>query len=199
MMFATVFSISLNRGSWPKQVNSSFDPHLGYLAFGGIAPVPVTNVSVTVPIQGYKVSSSKTPLYEFYNTNIDAYVFPGSTKVKTAGTAILDSGTTLNYVPSAVAKAYNAKWVPPAKFVADEDTYYVNCNATAPAFSVVIGGKSFSIDGRDQVLPGGTDEKGNLLCISGTQDGGPDSDGNIFILCVSLQDCYDLPTLLTFH
>jgi hypothetical protein len=93
-------------------------------------------------------------------------------------------GTTLNYVPTDIAKAYNAKFSPPATYVEDEDTYYVDCKAKVPAFSVKIGGQSFAVDGRDNVLPVGTDEDGNEVCISGTQNGGSADDGNIFILWV---------------
>lgn len=64
----------------------------------------------------------------------------------------------------------------------DEDTYYVQCNATAPDFAVTIGGVRFAVSGKDNVLPVGEDDDGNQVCISGTQDGGPDEDGNIFIL-----------------
>ena len=43
------FSVTLNRGSFAAQENS-IDPNLGYLAFGGIAPVGTTNTSVTTSI-----------------------------------------------------------------------------------------------------------------------------------------------------
>jgi hypothetical protein len=91
-------------------------------------------------------------------------------------------GTTLNYLPNSVAKAFNAAFKPPATYVEDEGTYYVSCTAKAPAFSVVIGGKSFAIDGRDNILPVGTDDNGKELCISGTQEGGSIANGDIFIL-----------------
>lgn len=118
--------------------------------------------------------------------DVDAYTFTGSTKLSGSGKqAILDTGTTLNYIPTKLAKAFNAKFSPPATFKEDEDTYYVDCDARAPSFKVKIGGVSFSVDGADNILPAGTDDKGNEVCISGTQDGGSSSDAdNIFILCV---------------
>lgn len=175
-----VFSVALNRGSFAAQLNSTLDPNLGFLAFGGIAPVPVTHTSVTVPVQSLTTSSGTTSLF-FYTVDIDSYIFPGSNRVRTAGSAILDTGTTLNYVPTDVAKAFNAAFRPPARFVEDEDTFYVDCNATAPVFTAKIGGTEFALDPRDQILPF-FDDSGNVVCISGTQDGGPDEDGNIFIL-----------------
>ncbi|KAI0685703.1 aspartic peptidase domain-containing protein [Cytidiella melzeri] len=176
-----VFSVSLNRGTFAARANSSFDPNLGFLAFGGIAPVSVTSTAVTVPIQGFAVSSGTSELF-FYNIDVDSYTFPGSNKVNTTGSAaILDTGTTLNFVPTPVALAYNAAFRPPATFDEDAGLFVVDCDSTAPPFSAVIGGKPFVVDGRDNVIPS-LDENGDLVCISGTQDGGPNEDGNIFIL-----------------
>lgn len=158
------------------------DPHLGFLAFGGLPPVPVTSTVATVPIQGFTVSSGGASELFFYNVDVDGYTFPGSNKVDTKGSAaILDTGTTLNLVPTPVALAYNAAFRPPAQFDEDSGLFFVDCDSTAPAFSAVIGGKSFVVDGRDNVIPS-LDEDGNLVCISGTQDGGPNTDGNIFVL-----------------
>jgi hypothetical protein len=129
-----------------------------------------------VPIQ--KTQFSGLPLtYNYYTIDIDSYVFPGSSKLNTTGTSILDTGTTLLYVPTEIAKAYNEQFVPKATFVADEDTYYVDCDATAPAFAVTIGGVEFSVTAADVILPIGDNQ-----CLSGIQDGGSVSDGNIFIL-----------------
>ncbi|KAI0344446.1 acid protease [Trametopsis cervina] len=177
---APYFSIALNRGTFAAETNATFDPNLGYLAFGGIAPVPVTSTAVTVPVQGFATKRNVTTLF-YYTVDIDSYIFTGSTKVNTTGSAILDTGTTLNYLPSEVAKAYNAKFVPPARFDEDEGLYLVDCNAKVPAFSAVIGGKTFVVDTRDNILPNPGAE-GSFKCISGTQDGGEVADGSIFIL-----------------
>lgn len=171
-----LISVALNRGSVAAEESSSYDSNLGYIAFGGIAPVSVTKTEVTVPIQ--KTQFTGLPLtYNYYTIDVDSYVFPGSSKLNTTGTSILDTGTTLLYVPTEIAKAYNEQFVPKATFVADEDTYYVDCDATAPAFAVTIGGVEFSVTAADVILPIGDGE-----CLSGIQDGGSVSDGNIFIL-----------------
>ncbi|KIM83061.1 hypothetical protein PILCRDRAFT_819851 [Piloderma croceum F 1598] len=177
------FSVALNRGSFKHQENSSYDTNLGYLAFGGIAPVNTTNISATIPVQGYTLKSGLSNQYLFYTVEIDSYIFNGSAAPTGSGKqAILDTGTTLNYLPNALAKAYNSKFVPPATYVADQDTYFVDCNATVPAFSVNIGGTKFTIDAADNILPAGTDSNGNELCVSGTQNGGDPSDTDLFIL-----------------
>jgi hypothetical protein len=52
------FSIALDRPTFEQEKNVPFDPSLGLLAFGGIAPVPVLETEVTVPIQGYAGKSA---------------------------------------------------------------------------------------------------------------------------------------------
>jgi hypothetical protein len=122
-----VFSISINRGTLAKEINSTVDKNLGILAFGGIAPVPVTNTSVTVPIQGHSVKGvSDAPILSFYAVNVDTLVFAGSENLTTSFEAIIDSGTTLNRLPTEIAKAYNAAFEPPAKYDADTGLYLVS-------------------------------------------------------------------------
>ncbi|KAJ7636636.1 aspartic peptidase domain-containing protein [Roridomyces roridus] len=92
----------------------SLRPHLGCIAFGGIVPVAVTSKSATVPVQRYdpqKVDPSSGPNATFlwYALDVDGYTFPGSTAVVTkSNSTMVDSGTTINLLPTAVADAYNA-------------------------------------------------------------------------------------------
>lgn len=179
--------MALNRGSFTAMENATYDPNLGYLAFGGIAPVKTTDTATTVPVQvtTFALSTGNETGFFYYTIDIDEYVFPGSTSkglgLTGAGRqAYLDTGSNLNYVPTNLAKAYNAEFKPAATFVEDENTYYVLCNATVPKFDVVIGGKTFAVDAKDQIVPSGTDGKGKEVCISGTQDGGDPSDLNTF-------------------
>ncbi|KAJ7033574.1 acid protease [Mycena alexandri] len=181
------FSIALNRGTFDQQENDPFDPNLGFLSFGGIAPVPVVNTAVTIPVEGYATtgipSNGPGSDFFFYTVNVEAYTFPGSNHVVTANNnTILDTGTTLDFVPTPVIEAYAAQFKPKAVLDEDFGLYVVACNATVPPLGVTIGGKTFTIDARDQIIPAGTDDEGNIICITGTQDGGPDAPENIFIL-----------------
>jgi hypothetical protein len=123
-------------------------------------------------------TSASNSTFFYYTVDVQKYVFPGSTTVHTASNStIVDSGTTLNLVPSHVARAYNAGFG-----TLRDGSYYVDCKAQAPPFTVVLGGKSFTIDERDQIVPVGKDAKGQDLCVSGTQDGGAEMDGSLFVL-----------------
>ncbi|KAJ7107936.1 aspartic peptidase domain-containing protein [Mycena epipterygia] len=194
------FSISLDRATLKQEANDPFDPNLGLLAFGGIAPVPVLKTSVKVPVQGYTPqvpgvpSNAPDAQFFWYTLDIDSFTFPGSSTVITKNNnTIFDTGNTLNFVPSAVAVAYNAQFSPPATLDAT-GTYVVACNATAPAFAVVLGGTSFKIDPRDQIMVQ-KDANGTTFCISGTQDGGPDVPGNLF----ALGDVFFHNVVMTFN
>ncbi|KAJ7884939.1 acid protease [Mycena leptocephala] len=159
------FSIALNRGTAKGTHSPILDPHLGYLAFGGIAPVPVTSTCATIPVQGYSLATRAPtadphPTYFYYTADVQKYIFPNSSTVYSASNStIIDSGTTLNLLPSPVAQAYNAGWA-----TWRSGTYYVDCAARAPR------------------RLGGKDEDGKDLCVSGTQDGGPEMEGSVFIL-----------------
>jgi hypothetical protein len=185
------FSIALDRGSFDAENNSLFDPDLGFIAFGGIAPVPVTDTNVTVPIQGYNAATflpqnASSVTYFYYTVDVESMSFTGNTDKKAFGTTndiILDTGTTLDYVPTQVADAFAAAFDPPAVFDNDFGLYVVVCTATVPEFTVNIGGVEFTVDPADNLLPLGiSDDDGNALCGSGTTDGGAPEAGNIFIL-----------------
>jgi hypothetical protein len=86
-------------------------------------------------------------------------------------------------VPSAVAAKFNAAFVPPATNSDEYGGYVVVCSAKVPDFKVTIGGKTFIIDARDQLLPfGAKNGKGQELCYSGTQDGDSLAGGKLYIL-----------------
>ncbi|KAJ7234054.1 aspartic peptidase domain-containing protein [Mycena haematopus] len=165
------FSTSLDR---PTLEN---DRKVGLLALGGIAPVPVLDIAVTVPVQRWAPnaagvfvpSNAPDAKFEWYTIHIDAYTFPGSDALVTASNnTLLDSGTTLNWVTSKVAAAFNALFVPPATLDEESGMYLVDCDATAPVFTVVI-------------VPVIGSSENATTCVSGTQDNGPVPEGT-FIL-----------------
>lgn len=91
----------------------------------------------------------------------------------------MDSGTTLNYVPTPLAYAINNAFDPPATYAADEGVFIVDCNATSPSVGITIGGTLFNINSLDLILLAGTDPN---ICISGVMDGGNNATTNVYIL-----------------
>ncbi|EIN11159.1 acid protease [Punctularia strigosozonata HHB-11173 SS5] len=175
-----VFSVSLDRGTIADEESGDEKPNKGVLAFGGIAPVSVTNTTASAPVLLFSGFVPNAKADVFYGVTVDSYVFPGSTALSTRSFAVLDTGTALSFIPTPIVQAVVEKFVPSA--TVQDDVFFVDCNATAPAFAVTIAGIEFAVDPKDLILPGGIDDDGNDICISGVQDGGPDNGGDIFIL-----------------
>ncbi|CAK1361884.1 Aspartic protease PEP1 [Cercospora beticola] len=99
----------------------------------------------------YKGSITYTPVDSsdgFWQFNAQGYSIGGSntTAGGSIGASIMDTGTSLLYLPSRVASAYYAK-VPGAKIDNSQGGYTLPCSATPPNFNVAIGGKTFTVPG----------------------------------------------------
>jgi hypothetical protein len=96
-----VFSIALNRGTFEEEENDPFTPNLGFVSFGGLAPVPVTKTSATAPVQGYNVqsfdpSNATTATDFFYTIDVQGLSFAGASSKALGNTfssnVIVDTG-----------------------------------------------------------------------------------------------------------
>ena len=118
--------------------------------------------------------------YDFYtitidNTIVNHHRYPG-------GTYIVDSGTTLNYIPTPLAYTINNAFTPKAEYDDSQGAFFVDCNAKAPEVGINISGTIFYINPLDLILLAGTDENGNDVCITGVTDGGNDPTADVYIL-----------------
>ncbi|KAF2668485.1 acid protease [Microthyrium microscopicum] len=165
-LISPYFSIALNRASeGPGAVA------LGGLPGGSIkfedkwAKAPMQHLMMALP-------GAKTPAdYQLYVVETEGWSITSpagvsapavnSTKVK----VVLDTGTTLSYLPPAVANAINAAFDPPASQDLLMRQFIVNCNAKAPKVAMKLGGQMVWFDGEDLKLRTGA---GNT-CMSGIQ------------------------------
>ncbi len=81
------------------------------------------------------------------------------------GVSIADTGTSLLYLPAAVAKAYYAK--AGGKFDNQQGGYTLPCNGNAPDFNVAIGGKTFVVPG--SYIAYAPITSGSQTCFGGIQ------------------------------
>jgi hypothetical protein len=177
------FSVALDRGSLSKEANSTIDPHLGYLSFGGIAPVAVTDKTVTVPVEPFAILGTTSPELIEYFVNVTSYNFKNASQLTGSGKQVFfDTGSPQSYLPSDIVNGYAAEIDPPAQWDYDEGGYVVDCNATAPAFSVTIGGVDFSVSEKDMIVPWLLDNNGEPICVLGMQPAGSELPGYTFIL-----------------
>ncbi|OAG00138.1 acid protease [Paraphaeosphaeria sporulosa] len=160
-----LFSLALSRPT-PQSPTAG-----GLLAIGGIPDVPYTPPFVRVPITPVLAHT-----YAFYTIPVDGFaITPPSgpatvpvanmTSSTVSGTSqrahrqdgaaplqmILDSGSTLLYLPDATADYLASLFSPPARYVPSSNTYITSCRAQQPRFGVVIGGTTFYINPEDML------------------------------------------------
>lgn len=141
----------------------------GKLAFGGLPPnVSYEKPVVSAPIVPGSKSADGSPAYTMYQVNA-TYTFPGVAKSQTPYTVVMDSGSTINYLPPTIAKAVGARYQPPVNTTDGS----VPCNAIAPAFGLTIGGKDFLMKKEDMTM-----KFGRGKCIATFQP----SDDDVFIM-----------------
>lgn len=166
------------------------------LAIGGLPPVQFDNTFASTPIQIVTLKSVNiTSRYSFYAITPDGYTYNDtsstSTKyevgehghpVRTPNTSqkfqvIVDSGTTLIYLPKGLADSINAAFDPPASYVRSQGAFVVKCDAVLPKFGIVIGNKTLYINPKDMIL------QGRKACVTGITRGGagPYILGDIFL------------------
>ncbi|KAJ7217682.1 aspartic peptidase domain-containing protein [Mycena pura] len=186
---APFFSIALNRGTFQQETQDAFDPNFGFLSFGGMPPVPVTKISTVAPIQGYDIttftpSNTTNATSLFYTVDIQEFAFAGSNLTNSTfnNNVMFDTGATLSFLPTFIADAFAAAVNPPGQFDPNQGAYVTSCDAVVPEFYVRIHDTTFTVDPRDNILPLGTDEDGNEVCMLGTSDGGSGINGGLFIL-----------------
>ncbi|KAI9691085.1 MAG: hypothetical protein M1822_008705 [Bathelium mastoideum] len=120
--------------------------------------------------------------YAFYAITIDGFPSPNASSRNSTSTgshkpsqakwpsitnvqAIVDSGTSLAYLPVPVSAAINGLFGSQGNYDPNSGTWFVDCNATAPSWSLVIGGQTFHIDPRDMIVEGPESN-----CVSGVQE-----------------------------
>ena len=165
-----MFSLALQRGENP-----------GYIAFGGLPPVNHTDSWTPTPIVLTHVEGFTAKSFDFYTINVDGYHY--GTGITNGSQAIVDSGTTLLYLPGDVAKNANEAFRPRAKQLDSEGgLWFVDCKAKAPPFTVQINGAQYPINAADLIFQDSVDNSTGL-CLTGIQDGGagPYILGDVFL------------------
>lgn len=107
-----------------------------------------------------------TPKPGFWSFNATGYSVGSGSVVQKNIPAILDSGTTLFFLPSDVVAAYYSK-ISGAYYSSYFGAWILPCTSTPPAFSSVIGGSLATMPG-SYVIYGGVDQQNN--CYGGIQE-----------------------------
>ncbi|KKA27648.1 hypothetical protein TD95_001230 [Thielaviopsis punctulata] len=185
-IFTNMVKQGLSDNLFSLAISRNLEGNSGYLAFGGLPPVTYTGSFVTTPILETKENGYNEGI-DFYTIQIDGITLGSSTDVLSSSGGsdvyyIVDSGTTLNYVPTPVATQINAAFSPAATYNSTVGGYVVQCSATAPKVGTKISGQVLYLDPLDLMLPLGETVNGEEMCLTGIVDGGALSDDELYIL-----------------
>ncbi|KAI9648144.1 hypothetical protein NHQ30_002776 [Ciborinia camelliae] len=181
-IFTTMYKDGLVDSLFSLAIERDLSGAAGYLALGGVPPVSFVQDFASTPILVTSITGYPDT-YDFYTINIEAAYLNGKSLSGASTPAyIVDSGTTLNYLPTTMANAINKAFSPAATYSSTDGAYVVSCTATPPVFSIKIGGTVFYTNPLDMILPAGTDDDGNEVCITGINDGGSDESEDLYIL-----------------
>lgn len=170
---AAKFGLALERGD---------NGGSGQLALGGLPNVDFNeDALVSVPILKPEINGQTSNKFIYYAMQPDGVKLDGESAV-TTWPAIVDSGTTLAYFPTSVAKAINDAYDPPAKFVDSISMFVSECDATPPDFAITVGGKDFKINAKEMILQNSLKSPAGA-CVSGIQSTGSDIAllGDVFL------------------
>lgn len=197
-----IFSLAIERSPITNGTTAG-----GLLAIGGLPPVPFRPLFASSPFQLLTINSAPVAAaasqsadpnlaYSFYAITVTGLTYERSNETKWSHPnfpnpleppsnashiqVVIDSGSTLIYLPTGIASAVNALFDPAAVYDAGSDAYLVNCSAKAPKFGVEIGGQTFFVNGKDLILDYGI---GNGICASGITEAGSGMSilGDVFL------------------
>ncbi|KAF2718426.1 acid protease [Polychaeton citri CBS 116435] len=152
----------------------------GLMGIGGIPDVK-HGIFINAPIQPVGVNGTDGGIvYEFYSVtsggfavsadpraqfNLFGNANPRKTTVLANQTSVIvDSGTSLMYVPEDVTQAAVTAFTPAATWSDNYMAYRVQCGATPPVFGVAISSKIFFVNPADMII-----DIGGGVCISAVQ------------------------------
>ncbi|KAI1475071.1 acid protease [Daldinia eschscholtzii] len=170
-LFTSMVSNGLAEPYWAVALarNSS----LGSVSIGGMPPVDISKsdhdqTPIIIADIIDRDSTSWKP--SFYTIIPTAFKFGGIT---TNGhyPFILDTATSLIYLPPDLAEMVNGKFDPPASYLWNYGAYFTSCDAIPPSFGVQIEGTTFWINPKDLLNKEERDPQTNL-CQTGIGNGG---------------------------
>ncbi|AEO71918.1 uncharacterized protein THITE_50908 [Thermothielavioides terrestris NRRL 8126] len=174
--YSPLFTSMINQGLVDPVFSIAIDRNAssGMLAFGGIAPASGLDLSRTATMDMVITSvldiPSSSTQYSFYSVIPDGWYFDQTTNTKKIP-YIVDSGTTLNYLPPSLADAINAAFEPPAVYMWMYGAYFTSCDAIVPQVAVILDGIKFFINPVDLLYRTMVDPMTGL-CLTAISSGG---------------------------
>ncbi|KAK7977797.1 eukaryotic aspartyl protease [Apiospora saccharicola] len=139
----------------------------GLITLGDLPPTNLVNLSNSHSEHPNLLIAKYQPSY--YTAVFDGFKI-GNTEISESYPLVLDSATTLAYLPPDVADTVNSHFRPAATYIWYYGSHFVPCNATPPIFSVLIGSSRFEINPVDMIKHDVVDPKTGM-CQTGVTSG----------------------------
>ncbi|KAF7554328.1 hypothetical protein G7046_g6851 [Stylonectria norvegica] len=156
----------------------------GVLAWGGLPPMFWNHGSyaATDLIVANLIDQDDTAWkYSFYTIIPDGLTW-GLTTDTTKYPYMVDTGTTMMYLPPPLAEAIANAFEPRAVYLYQWGSYFAPCDAVAPQFAVVISGTKFWINPADMIFPQLMDPLTGYCAVAIASGGsGPFILGDVFL------------------
>ncbi|KAK9436704.1 Peptidase A1 [Metarhizium brunneum] len=156
----------------------------GIIAWGGLPRVQRASdvYAETDLIIANLVGSAETSWrYSFYTIIPDGIIW-GQRMDKTKFPYIVDTGTTMNYLPPPLAEAVANAFLPRAVYLYQWGSYFAPCDAVPPRFAVVISGIEFWLNPSDMIYRDLVDPMTGYCAVAITSGGsGPYILGDVFL------------------
>jgi len=194
-IFFTMYKAGLIKPTFSLTLNR-LDEGPGVLALGGLpksikhenrwARAPMEYLSIMPTIGGIAKE------YTLYAVKAGGFTVNGA-KVSSSPNVVIDSGTTLSYLPTTVVNALAKGFNPPAKSggmlslagtAVQAGMMTIPCNAKPPKFAIVINGTSLAIDAREliHVVARNAATRAAVLCTLSVAPSGGVGAGGLSIL-----------------
>ncbi|KAK3396806.1 acid protease [Sordaria brevicollis] len=187
LYYPPLFTSMVNQGSVPPLFSITIDRNAssGLLAWGGLPPAKGLEKDKDVELDMIITNLIDVPEtaqeYSFYTVIPDGWQFGATTNTRKFP-YIVDSGTTLCYLPSIEAQQINTSFNPPAIYLWMYGAYFTACDAIAPRLAVLLNGVPFYFNPRDLINQDMVDPLTGL-CMTAIADGGagPYILGDVFM------------------
>ncbi|OTB04616.1 hypothetical protein M426DRAFT_11503 [Hypoxylon sp. CI-4A] len=126
---------------------------LGAISVGGMPPIDVSKSDYEeTPILITNIIPRESTAYQpsFYTIVPSGFRY-GHTTATGQYPFILDTATSLIYLPPDLAEEVNAQFDPPATYLWYYGSYFTSCDATPPSFGIQIGQTTFWVNPKDML------------------------------------------------
>ncbi|KAK7920882.1 aspartic-type endopeptidase [Apiospora marii] len=154
-LFTSMVTDGLADPYWSLAINRNSSD--GFISLGHLPPVNLAN----------KKAAEYQPSY--YTAVFDGFKI-GKTEIIESYPLVLDTATTLAYLPPDVADTVNSQFQPPATYIWYYGSHFVPCHATPPRFAVKLENSPFYINPVDMINHDVVDPRTGM-CQTGVTSG----------------------------